>query len=80
MVSSGRHPKSPIANALAAVARPGLEVKPIHRGHRWGALVCSECSAQLAIWSTPRVPEDVARAIHRFDQKHRTHDQGEGDD
>jgi hypothetical protein len=77
MVSSGRYPKSPIANALAAVGRPGLEVEPIHRGHRWGATVCS---AELAIWSTPRVPEDTARAIHRFDQKHRTHDVGDGDD
>lgn len=71
MVSRGRHPKKPIADALAAVARPGLEVEEIHRGHRWGALVCTVCKADLAIPSTPRVPESTAKRIRRFDTNHR---------
>lgn len=71
MVSGGRHPKKPIADALKAVAREGLQVVEIHRGHRWGALVCMVCGADLALHSTPRVPEDAARRVGRFDLKHR---------
>lgn len=71
MVSKGRHPKKQIADALAAVARDGLEVNEIHRGHRWGALVCTVCKAKLPIWSTPRVPEGTAKDVRRFDRQHR---------
>jgi len=47
MVSGGRHPKKPIADALKSVARDGLMVVEIHRGHRWGMLRCTVCGA---IW------------------------------
>jgi hypothetical protein len=53
-------------------------VVEIHRGHRWGALVCMVCGADLALYSTPRVPEDTARRVGRFDLKHR-HQQEEED-
>ncbi|MGH3829928.1 MAG: hypothetical protein ACRDRS_05665 [Pseudonocardiaceae bacterium] len=55
MVSGGRHPKKPIADALAAVARPGPRVDEIHKGHRWGVLVCEVHSDNLSLWSTPSV-------------------------
>lgn len=71
MVSGGRHPKKPIADALKSVARDGLMVVEIHRGHRWGMLRCTVCGADLALHSTPRVPEDTARRVARFDVKHR---------
>lgn len=71
MASRGRHPKKPIADALAAVARDGLDVVEIHRSHRWGALVCTVCKADLPIYSTPRVPEDTAKNIRKFDLRHR---------
>lgn len=71
MVSRGRHPRKPIADALSAVARDGLTVEEIHRGHRWGALVCTTCGDDLPLWSTPRVPENLARQIRRFDRNHR---------
>lgn len=71
VVSSGRHPKKPIADALAAVDCPCLRVDQIHKGHRWGVLVCEVCGDDLSLWSTPRVPEDVARRVHRFAQRHR---------
>lgn len=71
MVSTGRHPKKQIADALASVARDGLTVVPIHRAHRWGALVCDVCGENLAIASTPRVPEDTAKRIRKFEAKHR---------
>jgi len=77
MVSGGRHPKKPIADALRAVTRDGLEVVEIHRGHRWGVLVCTVCGADLTLNSTPRVPEDTARRVARFDLKHR-HEREEG--
>lgn len=70
VVSGGRHPKKSIADALKAVARDGLDVAEIHRGHRWGALVCTVCGADLALHSTPRVPEDTARRVHRFEVKY----------
>lgn len=74
MVSEGRHPKKPIAAALAAVARDGLEVQEIHRGHRWGVLRCTACGDFLALPCTPRVPEDAARLVRRFDARHRHED------
>jgi hypothetical protein len=76
MVSRGRHPKKPIADALADVARPGLDVEEIHRGHRWGVLSCTVCGDSLAIWSTPRVPENLARQIRRFADRHQHEEQG----
>lgn len=71
MVSSGRHPKKPIADALRDVARDGLEVVEVHKGHRWGALVCTSCGERAPIYSTPRVPEDTARLLRKFDRAHR---------
>lgn len=70
VVSSGRHPKKPIADALAAVTCDNLRVDQIHKGHRWGVLVCVICGDDLSIWGTPRVPEDVAKRIVRFAQAH----------
>ncbi len=71
VVSSGRHPKKPIADALAAVARPGLRVDQIHKAHRWGVLVCEVCGDDLSLWSTPSVPKHVAKRVHRFAGRHR---------
>lgn len=71
MVSKGRHPKKPIADALASVARDGLDVIEIHRAHRWGKLVCTVCGADIPLYSSPKVPEDTAKRIHRFDRQHR---------
>jgi hypothetical protein len=77
MVSRGRHPKKPIADALAEVVQDGiLEVDEIHRGHRWGVLTCTICGDQMAIWSTPRVPEHLARRIVRFADRHVHEEQG----
>jgi hypothetical protein len=71
MVSRGRHPKKVIADALRAVARDGLDVVEVHRGHRWGELVCLTCGSRLALHSTPRVPENTARRVSKFDFAHR---------
>ncbi|MGQ0777217.1 MAG: hypothetical protein ACT4NY_22845 [Pseudonocardiales bacterium] len=60
-----------LADALAAVARPDLRVDEIHKGHRWGVLGCEVCGDDLSLWSTPSVPEHVAKRVHRFADRHR---------
>ncbi len=55
--------------------RPGLDparfaIDEIHKGHRWGVVRCLACGMTLPIYSTPRVPEDNARAIRRFADNH----------
>lgn len=66
MISRDRHPQAVVARALAEATELGFEVEEVHRGHRWAIVVCTDCGAQLAVWSTLRVPEDLARRIRRF--------------
>jgi hypothetical protein len=70
MVSAGRHPKKPINDALAALDPELFEIEEIHRGHRWGCVRHIVTGDTIAIWSTPRVPEDNADAIRRFVRRH----------
>lgn len=71
MVTRGRHPKKAVATALDGLDGDRFRVEEIHRGHRWGVVRCLWCGATLAVWSTPRVPEDLARAIGRFVARHK---------
>ena len=71
VVSRGRHPKAPVAEALSDAVDEGFEVEEMHRGHRWGVAVCPSCGSRLGVWSTPRVPEHLARQVRRFVVKHR---------
>lgn len=70
MVSTGRHPKNPINQALQVLDGTRFEVVEIHKGHRWGMVVCRTCGADRAIWSTPRVPENNAKDITKFASQH----------
>lgn len=70
MISSGRHPKKEIADALRQAEDVGLTVHRIHRGHRWGELECDECGSAFAIWSTPRNAGTHAKQISRFTDAH----------
>lgn len=70
MVSTGRHPKKPIAEAIKALNAGLFTVEEIHRGHRWGVARCDVCGDEISIWSTPRVPEHTAAAIARFARSH----------
>jgi hypothetical protein len=70
MISSGRHPKKEIADALGWAEDEGLVVTEIHRGHRWGELACATCGSTFAIWSTPRSPGTHAKQINRFTDVH----------
>jgi hypothetical protein len=71
VISRGRHPKAPVAEALSEAVDDGFEVEEIHRGHRWGVVVCPGCTSRLAVWSTPRVAEHLAQQVRRFVAKHR---------
>jgi hypothetical protein len=70
MVSSGRHPKKEIADALKRAEAAGLVILEIHRGHRWGEVRCEPCDAGRAVYSTPRDPATHAKQIDRFTAQH----------
>lgn len=71
MVSAGRHPRNPVAQALDAAKQAGLDVTEIHKGHRWGKVTCDRCGVDLAVWSTPKNDDNHAHQIARFTAKHR---------
>ena len=70
MVSAGRHAKKEIAEAIRRAEDVGLVVREIHKGHRWGEVRCEPCSAQRAVYSTPRDPGTHAKQIDRFTAQH----------
>ena len=70
MVSSGRHPKKEIADALRRAHAAGLAIDEIHRGHRWGVVVCLPCQANRDVYSTPRDPGTHAKHLDRFTTNH----------
>ncbi|MDR1266289.1 MAG: hypothetical protein LBK42_12235 [Propionibacteriaceae bacterium] len=84
MVSKGRHPKKPIADALGHLDQARFEVEEVHKGHRWGKVTCRACGENVPVYSTPRSPEDNAEAIGRFarrhDGRHSAADDGPRDD
>ncbi|GHH70026.1 hypothetical protein GCM10017772_15990 [Promicromonospora soli] len=75
VVSAGRHPRNAI-NAVIGELPHNVEVVPIHKGHRWGALKCATCDATEAIWSTPRNADNHARSLLRFVAKHLHDEEG----
>ncbi|MBD8729342.1 hypothetical protein [Frigoribacterium sp. CFBP 13707] len=70
MVSSGRHPKKPIAAAIKALDADLFTTEEVHKGHRWGVVTCNVCGDTVSVWSTPKVPENNAAAIARFAKTH----------
>jgi hypothetical protein len=70
MVSAGRHSKKEIAEALNRAADVGLQVNEIHRGHRWGEVICTRCGASRNVFSSPRDPGTHAKQIDRFTAAH----------
>jgi hypothetical protein len=62
MVSAGRQPKKEIAEAIKRAREAGLDVNEIHRGHRWGEVVCASCPASRDVYSTPRNAPMLSRS------------------
>ncbi|MDA8289447.1 MAG: hypothetical protein M0014_13565 [Actinomycetota bacterium] len=61
-----RHPSGVIEEAVRYAESNGWSYRPSGKSaHAWGFVVCPGDCPQVAVWSTPRVPEHHARAIRR---------------
>jgi hypothetical protein len=62
-----RHPNKEIRRALVYAASYGWTVIKSTGGsaHAWGVMRCPGDCPQVSIFSTPRVPENHARALRR---------------
>jgi hypothetical protein len=76
MVTSGRHPKKEVADALNRSKNAGLAIIEIGKGHRWGELRCPACGSTRGIWFSPRNPATHAKQIDRFTATHQNIDGG----
>jgi hypothetical protein len=70
MVTSGRHPKKEIADALRDAENADLAVQRSEAGHSWGTVVCGECGDTRGVWRTPRSQDTHAKQIRRFTSRH----------
>lgn len=80
MVSSGRHPKKEIADALDGAETSGFTIQEVHNGHLWGHLICNTCgrpNGKLAINCSPKSNGTAAKRIAQFRRKH-DHSNGGG--
>jgi hypothetical protein len=66
-MASERHPNKIIQAALAYAAGQGWAVIKSTGGsaHAWGVMRCPGDCPQVSVFSTPRVPENHARALRR---------------
>ncbi len=66
-MASLRHPDKAIEAALGYARRNGWTAIKSAGGsaHAWGVLRCPGDCPQVSIYSTPRVPENHARALRR---------------
>jgi hypothetical protein len=61
------HPNKEIEAAVAYAESLGWRWRKAH-GHAWGRLLCPKNDrdgCQLSVWSTPKNPQNHARAIRR---------------
>jgi hypothetical protein len=56
-----RHPKKDVEKALRFGEEAGWVVSVLHRGHRWGTMVCRSGSCAESVWSTPKNPTNHAK-------------------
>jgi hypothetical protein len=69
MAPRDRHPDKDIRKAIADAQRAGWTAEQAKgAGHRWGTLSCGH-GCEVAIWSTPRRPSDIAKRIREAIKK-----------
>jgi hypothetical protein len=69
MVANDRHPDKDIRKAIKDAERAGWKAdRSRGTGHRWGTLSCGS-GCEVAIWSTPRRPGDIAKRIREAIKK-----------
>ena len=63
-----RHPNKEIEAALKYAKSKAWSVVKSSKGHCWGMIRCAHGrgGCQKSVWSTPRSPENHAKAIRRF--------------
>ena len=66
-IAADRHPSRPIEEALGYAGDHGRTIIKSRGGtaHAWGVIRCPGDCPQLSVLSTPRVPEDHARALRQ---------------
>jgi len=66
-VAGGRHPNKVIQAALVYATQQRWTVIKSTGGsaHAWGVMRCAGDCPQVSIYSTPRVPENHARALRK---------------
>jgi hypothetical protein len=64
-VARDRHPHKEINKALVSAETKGFTVRVIQKGHVWGRVVAPG-GEELAVWSTPKDPETMAKRIREF--------------
>jgi hypothetical protein len=76
-----RHQKKDVEYLLAYARRNGFVTEEIHKGHRWGQILCPVCGPIMPIASTPRSPsghaKDLRRRVDRCLAQHGRPDQPE---
>ncbi|MFE7131353.1 hypothetical protein ACFVIM_10870 [Streptomyces sp. NPDC057638] len=70
MALGDRHQKKDVEAALKRAEAAGLKVTHDRNGHNWGWVVCCPCSADIAVYCTPRNTGNTARDIDRFTRRH----------
>jgi hypothetical protein len=69
MANKDRHPDKDIRKAIKDAEHAGWKAdKSNGAGHRWGTLSCGS-GCEVAIWSTPRRPGDIAKRIREAVKK-----------
>lgn len=61
MTKGRRHPDKDVRKAIKQATVSGWSID-YGKGHRWGTLRCGE-GCQVAVWSTPRSPDVIAKRI-----------------
>ena len=69
MANRDRHPDKDIRKAIKDAQRSGWTAEQAKgTGHRWGTLSCGQ-GCEVAVWSTPRRPGDIAKRIREAIKK-----------
>lgn len=69
MAHTDRHPHKDIRKAIKDAEHADWKTdRAKGAGHRWGTLSCGS-GCEVAIWSTPRRPDDIAKRIREATEK-----------
>ncbi|WP_103501965.1 MULTISPECIES: hypothetical protein [Streptomyces] len=73
MISSGRHPKKEVQQALEEARKAGFRVEESKNGHRWGWVICCGCKDKETVSGTPKNAGTEAKRVRQFIRQHKGH-------